>query len=300
MHSGVEIVEDDDSPGAIVSFPFDAEFVARFRLTFPRARWNEQLRAWRLPGTTAVRRATRWLERNLPSAFAQADERGHDSFSFEPIVSRYLSCAEDLVVRTPYSRTVVEELRAVPWAWWNGEEKAWHVPFRSVDELRKRWPAIEAAAKRNEPEARRQRQEAAKREPGHEEMKARANEQRRHRYPVLAGAMPPLDTVVMSHAGPLVIKEVTGEIVPEQTAHQHYVWSTVQPGDLVWTTWRRPTHDELIRTWPARQPPAAGDLSRGWWQPTLAELRAARRAARSLERARETRKRRASSRDRAG
>lgn len=144
----VEIRDDDERPGAIVSFPFDAAFVERFRVSFPRTRWNDRLRAWRLPGTTAARRAMRWFDRELPNAFCLADERGRDSFSFEPIVSPYLAAAGDLVVRTPYSRTVVEELRAVPWAWWNGADKAWHIPFRSIEELRKSWSAIEAAAKR--------------------------------------------------------------------------------------------------------------------------------------------------------
>lgn len=65
--------------------------------------------AWRLPGTTATLRAARWIERELPSAFILADERGRDSFSFEPIVSSYLEAASEIVVRTPFSRTVVDE-----------------------------------------------------------------------------------------------------------------------------------------------------------------------------------------------
>ncbi|QEL26818.1 hypothetical protein FQV39_27930 [Bosea sp. F3-2] len=275
--------------GAIVSFPFDVGFVERFRQAFPRARWSDRLGAWRLPGTNAVQRAMRWLDRELPSAFSLADQRGRDSFSFEPIASPYVTAAGEIVVRTPYSRTVVEELRAVPWAWWNGEEKAWHVPFRSIEELRKRWPVIEAAAKRHEPEARRQRSEAAKSAPGYEETKATTIERRRRRYPVSATELPPADRVLMSHEGPLVVLEVTGEIVPEETAHRHYPWSVAQPDDLVWALWRRPTHGELVRTWPDRHPTAPSALLRGWWQPTLEELRVARRAARSVERARQTR-----------
>ncbi|MGX1786129.1 hypothetical protein ACWIGM_05290 [Bosea sp. NPDC055332] len=276
----VEIRADDEGSGAIVSFPFDVDLVERFRSAFPRARWSERLEAWRLPGETAVRRATRWLDRELPADFSRADERGRDSFSFEPIVSPYLTVADELVICTPYSRTVVEELRAVPWAWWNGEEKAWQVPFRSVDELRKRWPAIEAAAKRNEPEARKQRYEAAKAEPGYEQAKLAISERRRHRYPVPAAALPPLDGVLMSHDGPLVIIEITGEVVPDETAQRHYAWSSPQH-DLVWAIWRRPTFDELVKTWPAKRPPTSSDLVRGWWQPTPEELRPARKAARS-------------------
>lgn len=285
----VEIREDDEGSGAIVSFPFDVDLVERFRSTFPKARWSERRQAWRLPGATAVRRATRWLDRELPAGLGRADERGRDSFSFEPIVSPYLTIADEIVVRTPYSRTVVDELRAVPWAWWNGEDKAWHVPFRSVDELRKRWPAIEAAAKRNEPEARKQRYKAAKTEPGYEEAKLAASERRRRRYPVPAAALPPLNRVLMSHEGLLLILEVTGEIVPDETAQRHYGWSSAQQ-DLIWAIWRRPSFDELVRTWPAKRPAIPSDLARGWWQPTLEELRPARRAARSLERAWEARR----------
>jgi hypothetical protein len=285
----VEIREDDEDPGAIVSFPFDVKLVERFRSAFPRARWSERFEAWRIPGAPAARRATRWFDRELPTSFGRADERGRDSFSFEPIVSPYLTVADELIVRTPYSRTVVEELRAVPWARWNGEDKAWHVPFRSVDELRKKWPTIETAAKRNEPEARRQRYEAAKSEPGYQEAKLATRERRRRRYPVPAAALPPLDRVLMSHEGPLVVLEVTGEVVADDTARRHYAWNSAQQ-DLVWATWRRPTFAELVGTWPARYPATPGDILRGWWRPTIEELRPARRAARSLERAREARR----------
>jgi len=59
--------------------------------------------------------------------------------------------------------------------------------------------------------------------------------------------------------------------------------------DYIWGTWRSATLAELSKTWPARH--AAGSLghSRGWWQPTLAELRFARRNARSIDRRRRTR-----------
>jgi len=294
MPSDIEIREDDAGRGAIVSFPFDAAFAERFRSAFPRARWSDQYQAWRVPGATAVRRAALWLDRELPSTFGRADERGRDSFSFEPIVSPYLTVTDELVIRTPYSRTVVGELRAVPWAGWKSQDKAWRVPFRSVDELRNRWPAIEAAAKRNEPEARRQRHDAAKSAPDYMDTRTAARERRRRRYPVPASALPPPDKVLMSHAGPLVIIAVTGEVVPGVTAEQHYAWSLARQ-DLVWALWRRPTLDELVETWPARHPPTASELLRGWWQPTLGELRPARRAARSLERARETRREHASS-----
>src|ERR1700709_910416 len=103
--------------GATAGVPYDRFPVERFRSAFPRARWRDDLRAWFVPGTTAARRLHRWLGRELSGALAYADEKGRDGFAFEPIDSPYLEAVEDLRVRTPYSRTVVEELRAVPWAW---------------------------------------------------------------------------------------------------------------------------------------------------------------------------------------
>jgi hypothetical protein len=135
----IEIRDDEEGPGAIVSFPFDAAVAERFREAFPRARWSDQLGAW-------------------------------------------------------------------------------------------------------------QRREEAKSAPEYEETKAAAAERRRRRYPVPASELPPPDRVLMSHEGPLVFLEVTGEVVPAETAARHYPWSSGQPGDLVWALWRRPAHEELVKT----------------------------------------------------
>jgi hypothetical protein len=59
----------------------------------------------------------------------------------------------------------------------------------------------------------------------------------------------------------------------------------------IWGEWRRPSLSELIETWPAKHPPTDDDHARGWWQPTLDELRLERKKARSIERAQETRRR---------
>jgi hypothetical protein len=59
----------------------------------------------------------------MSGVLTYADERGRDGFAFQPIESRYLEVADDLRIRTPYSRTVVDELRLVPWAWWDGDLK---------------------------------------------------------------------------------------------------------------------------------------------------------------------------------
>jgi hypothetical protein len=291
--NGVSVEPADEAlPGAAASFPFDATLIQRFRTAFPRARWREDRCAWFVPGTTAEQRLNRWLQRELSGVLAYADERGRDAFAFDPIESPYLVPAEDLLVRTPYSKTIVEQLRAVPWAWWDGEQRFWRVPFRSIDELRKRWPAIEAAAKRNEPEERKRRREEAKASPGHQQTKAITSERRRRRYPVPADQLPPCDRSLMTHEGSVVFTDVTGELVDEETARHHHPWSAASADNLIWANWRRPTHAELVRTWPARQPPGDVDMARGWWQATIEELREARRKARSVERGRETRRNR--------
>jgi hypothetical protein len=277
-------------PGAVASFPYDATLVERFRAAFPRARWREDRTAWFVPGTTAERRLNRWLEHQLSGVFAHADERGRDAFLFDPIDSRYLEQKQELLVRTPYSKTVVEELRAVPWAWWDGDERVWRVPFRSYDELRRRWPTIEAAALRNEPEERRRRREEFKASPDYGKAKLASGERRRRRYPVPANNLPPFDRPLLSYEGAVVFTEVTGELVEPGVAQEHYPWTAEAAGDLVWALWRRPSHDELVRAWPARQAADAADRARGWWQPTIEELREARRRAKSFERAQAARR----------
>jgi hypothetical protein len=275
--------------GATATFPYDRMTVERFREAFPRARWRDDLKAWFVPGTTAGRRLNQWLGRELGGTMSYADERGRDAFEFDPIESAYLEAAEDFRIRTPYSRSVVAELRQVPWAWWDPDLKAWRVPYRSTDELRRRWPAIEAAARRSEPEERRKRRQA------HigtvREFDDRARERRRHRYPLPMDALPPLDRVVMTHGcGAVIFTEVAGEWVEDEVREKHYPQVEPDDGPLVWGDWRRPTLAELVKTWPSRRPLGAAELGLGWWLPTLEELRGERRKARSIERAQATRR----------
>jgi hypothetical protein len=276
--------------GATAAFPYDRMTVERFRSAFPGARWRDDLRAWFVPGTTAERRLNRWLGREMSGVLAYADERGRDAFTFEPIDSRYLEVADDLRIRTPYSKTVMEELRAVPWAWWDGDLKAWRVPFRSWEDLRRHWPTIEAAAQRNEPAERQKRQRARKGTPEQQEAAARAAERRRHRYPVPDEPLPPLDQVVMTHLGAVLFTDITGELVEDTLAMRFYPDVSTAGATPIWATWRRPTHDELVKAWPARWAADIRDLARGWWQPTIEELRIERRKAASAERALETRR----------
>jgi hypothetical protein len=264
--------------------------VERFREAFPRARWRDDLGAWFVPGTRAEQRLTRWMNRQWSGVLAYADERGRDAFAFEPIASPYLEVADGFVVRTPYSRTVIAELREVPWARWDPSLKAWRVPFRSFEELRRRWPAIEGAARSAEPEERRKREENRKASPEHGDRRAEAAERRRQRYPVPEDAPPPLDRVLMTHAGPVLFEAITGELVEPLIAARFYPGVAAGRASLIWAACRRPSHAELVAAWPARTPPGPSDLARGWWQPTIEVLREERRRAASLERARATRR----------
>jgi hypothetical protein len=103
-------------------------------------------------------------------------------------------------------------------------------------------------------------------------------------------ALPPLNRVLMTHAGPVVFEAITGEVVEPMIAARFYPGVTAGRAVLVWAAWRRPSHAELVRAWPARTPPGPADLARGWWQPTIEVLREERRRAASLERAQATRR----------
>jgi hypothetical protein len=107
-------------------------------------------------------------------------------------------------------------------------------------------------------------------------------------------ALLPLDRVLMTHVGCVIFTTVTGELVEPTTVDPFYPDIVAGPAQLIWAVWRRPGHAELVQTWPARAPRSPSELARGWWQPTIEELRPERRKAASLERARETRKSKAS------
>lgn len=245
--------------------------------------------AWFVPGTRAEKRLTTWMSREWSGVLAYADQRGRDAFTFEPITSPYLEVADGFVVRTPFSRTVISELREVPWARWDPVLKAWRVPFRSYDDLRRRWPAIEGAARLAEPGERRKRKASRNASLEDRDKRAEAAEHRRKRYPVPENDLPPLDRVFMTHAGCIVFEAITGELVEPTTAAHFYPNVAARPAALVWAAWRRASHAELVKAWPARVPPAPADLARGWWPPTIEVLREERRRAASLERAQATR-----------
>jgi hypothetical protein len=188
----------------------------------------------------------------------------------------------------PYSRTVVNEIREIPYARWDADRRLWTVPYRSFDELRRRWPAIEAAAERSEPETRKARREAIRGTEEDEALKARTRERRCKRYPVPADDRPPLTRAIGTHVGVVFFIGTDGELVDPATMSAFY-FPMNEGGEYVWAAWRRGALEELVTTWPARTPPGQDELDRGWWIPTLEELRNARRDAKSRRRARQRR-----------
>lgn len=277
-------------PGATTELPHDRVTVQRFRAAFPRARWSDRLNAWFVPGKTAERRIDRWRAETETEADAFADEKGRDAFAFDPIESRYLEAApSSFQIRTPYSRSIVNEIREISFARWDAGWRLWTVPYRSFDELRRRWPAIEAAAERNEPERRRARREAIKGTEEHEALKARARERRQKRYPVPASDGPPFQRAVGTHVGVVFFTGTHGEVADPTTVNAFY-FPAKSVGEYIWASWRPGSLEELVATWPARTSPGRPEVDRGWWLPTLDELRNARRNARSRMRARQRRK----------
>ncbi|MEY9724066.1 hypothetical protein ABIA22_006620 [Sinorhizobium fredii] len=261
-----------------------------FARRFPRARWNDERKSWFVPGKTAARRIERWLAREAAHKDIYGDIKGRDAYDFEPIVSRYLEVGDDLRIRTPYAKSLIEMLREIPWAHWDEDLRVWRVPFRSYEELRRRWSMIEAAARRNEPEEKKRRRDARKGSEVQRAANARSAERRRHRYPLPPDDPPPAGRPVATvEYGIVVFVEFSGEVAETAALAEHYphAGGTV---DHVWGRWRVPTLAELVATWPARREPGPEALSRGWWQPTLDELRIARRRARSLARRQRARK----------
>jgi hypothetical protein len=119
---------------------------------------------------------------------------------------------------------------------------------------------------------------------------ARAAERQRRRYPVPDEPLPPLDQVVMTHLGAMIFTDVTGEQVADEVAPSFYPDILTAGATLVWAIWRKPTHDELVRAWPARGAADNRDRAGGWWPPAIEELWSERHKAASVERALATRR----------
>lgn len=278
---GQDAMEDDER--AAVSFPFDRMTVQRFRETFPRACWSDRRKAWLVPGKTARRRIDRWMAREESRADPYADAKGRDAFAFEPILSPYLGVdREGFRIKTPYSRKLVEEIRQVPFARWDGDTKVWRVPFASYEDLVNRWQVIETEAQRCELEERRKRAEARRGTDEERTSRLRAAERKRRRIPLPADDLPPLDRPIATTAyGIVVVSDSNGELVERDESAELYPGLL---GDHVWATWRTPSLDELVHARPSKVEPGEQERRRGWWLPTLEELREARRMARARER----------------
>jgi hypothetical protein len=279
-----------ERPGAYASFPYDRDLVERFREAFPRARWRPEEECWFVPGTTAAHRLDLWISRELADFDRHADEKGRDAFAFDPLESRYLRVGEELGVCTPYSRTVVETMRTIPWARWDPTERMWRVPFRSYEVLRDRWPQIEEAARRNEPEARRRRQEE-RRHAADPDRTALEAERRRRRYPVAADDLPPTDVPVATFGpGVVVFEDVGSEPLGAGAVPVRYPHVSEPAPVYVWAKWRMPTLQDLYRAKPERERTATAlKLARGWWLPDRLELRERIRRVRQIARMRRTR-----------
>ncbi|SCZ05343.1 hypothetical protein [Microvirga guangxiensis] len=281
---------DGEKPGAFASFPYDRDLVRRFREAFPRARWRGEDQGWFVPGTTAVQRLNTWMAQELETLDRHADAKGRDAYLFEPLESPYLTIEDDLQIRTPYSRTIVEALRSIPWAHWNPDRKIWHVPFRSYERLRLLWPIIEEAARRNEPAERKRRREEQRRL-GPEPPNPAQVERRRRRYPVPGDDLPPLDTPLATFAwGVVTFEDVESHVIEEALDHSLYPHVKNDPKRYVWARWRMPALQEVYRTKPAREPEdSALRESRGWWWPSREELQERARKLREIERAQRAR-----------
>jgi len=282
--------DDEEKPGAYAVFPYDRDLVRRFRETFPRARWRGAEERWFVPGTTAVSRLDTWMAQELQNLDRHADDKGRDAFAFEPLESPYLTIADDLKVRTPYSRTIVEALRSIPWAHWDPEERIWRVPFRSYEELKARWPDIEEAARRNEPAARQKRREEQKGQVSEESGRVQA-ERRRRRYPVPGDDLPPMGFPVSTHRwGVVVFEDVESDPIQDIAAADLYPHMRSDPSRYVWARWRMPTLQEVYRTRPPRtDEDPEPRTSRGWWWSSREELRERARKLREVERAQRAR-----------
>lgn len=281
--------DDEERPGAYAEFPYDRDLVRRFRDRFPRARWRAGEERWFVPGTTAVQRLDAWMAQELETLDRHADAKGQDAFIFEPLESPYLTVAEDLQVRTPYSRTIVEALRSIPWAHWDPEKRIWRVPFRSYEDLKARWPEIEDAARRNEPGARKKRREEQKAQASEEAGLIQA-ERRRRRYPVPRDDLPPLGVPLATANWGVVVFEAIDMEPHDPLPAGLYPHMQSDVTRYVWAHWRMPGLEEIYRARPPRGEEGQGsEPSRGWWWASREELQERARKLREMERAQRSR-----------
>jgi len=112
----------------------------------------------------------------------------------------------------------------------------------------------------------------------------RATERRRRRYPLDPETLPPFGRPVMTSTyGVVVFVGCDGEPVDPALIGTYYADVPIS-SDSVWGQWRPATLAELVKTWPSRP---GSKIDHGIWrQPTIDELRVARKTAASRERQR--------------
>lgn len=189
-----------------------------------------------MPGRNAEKRISSWLAKLEVEADAFADEKGRDAFAFDPIESPCLDASQsELRVRITLfedrgRRASGSAILAL------GRRQSLlccSVPFIRGSSTPLAWPAIETAARRNEPDVRKARYQARKGTEIAEASKARARERRRKRYPVPLADHPPLARAVATRIGVVVFTGTDGEIAEPETVAAYYFPNDV--GELVWT-----------------------------------------------------------------
>jgi hypothetical protein len=80
----------------------------------------------------------------------------------------------------------------------------------------------------------------------------------------------------MTRLGAVIFTDITGELAEAVITDRYYPGVSAIGTTLVWGTWRKPSHAELVEIWPSRRAPDTLELARGWWQATLEEARQSR------------------------
>jgi hypothetical protein len=150
--------------------------------------------------------------------------------------------------------------------------RLWTVPYRSFQELRKRLKEIEAAVERSEPEARRVRREAIK---GTAE-EAASKQGRGSAGGNAIRSLPMRPAPAAQSARWLGRFSATDGALADRALLDGLYFRAANGEEYGWTSWRTGTLEELVTTWPAWTLPEQRELERGWWMPTLDELRVAR------------------------
>ena len=208
--AGYTITPDTDEQGASIHFPKDSELLAKFKATFPKARWRKQNLTWHVPGVRARTRLERWAVEHIPADRPfEADRLRDELKTFAPLKSRLASYTGGtvVVVRTPYDQRIVTILRAIPGATWNATTKAWFIPLErtAIDALRAALPTLEAlaieaqaaqAAEKAAREAKWAAEKAARNQARQAELAAASAAPRRPRSLYPLGSLPPLHTPI--------------------------------------------------------------------------------------------------------